>query len=210
MTGMEQPYSGPSSPWSPGRWLLVIIGAPLMLLAAIGFMGSYIIPSVPGEVLSLCCALVGSGLAALFAARDPSFDKNNSYFKSLSAAAAFVTDVRYRVAGFALLGFLVTFFAVERGALALWTLAANTRGERIVTVSSYYHPFRHRIFCTGLYLREAPFMLGPALCTDFYEATNRTAPRSGSKLRVLGKVSAMGIAPERFYEASALPDRTVR
>ena len=167
-------------------------------LAGMGLSGGYIVPSRTGEVAALFAALVAGVVFGLFAAKDRSFRADNSYYKALSLRFGFVADPKLRIPAFALLGFVVTFLAVERCGIALWTYAEGNPGQRIVTVSSYNHPSRNRLFCNGFYLREAPFMLAPAICTAQYLYPGASAPGPGAKLRVYGRATAFGITPDGF------------
>jgi hypothetical protein len=190
-------YGQPASAWSPGQRIFfggIALAGALTLFGALG----YIIPSAQGELVALVAALVASAGSGLFAARDRSFQPESSYYKALSARYAFVADSKLRVPAFALIGFVVTFLGVERGALALWTMAEGIPGQRTVTVAGYAGATRHNLFCVGFYLRETPFTLAPAICTDKYRYSADRAPASGAKLRVYGRTTMFGIAPDEF------------
>jgi hypothetical protein len=169
-------------------------------LTFLGFTSAYIVPSADGEMLALLAALIASVMFGLFAAKDRSFRADNAYFQALSARFAFVADPKLRIPGFATIGFVLTFFAIEKTAIAFWTYGVGVPGQETVTVASYYQS--RRWFCNGLYLREAPFTLSPAICTEQYSYSGIQAPRPGAKLHVYGKVTSFGVTPDGFEVAA--------
>lgn len=192
--------SGPTSPRSPGWWAFSVWLLVAVLLTFSGFMGTSVVPSLAGEKAALFAAFVASVALGLFAAKDRSFQADNSYFAALSARYAFVADRRLRVSVFALGGFLLTFLAVERGAIAIWTSATGTPGERTVTVARYHRGGRI-LSCEGFYLRETPFTLTPAICTEQFDALDARPPGPGATLRIYGKSTMLGIVPDSLEVA---------
>lgn len=188
-------YTGPTSPRSRGWWAFSVWLLVAVLLTFSAFMGSSVVPSPTGERTALFAAFVASIAVGLFAGTDRSFHADNSYFRALSARYAFVADRRLRVSVFALSGFLLTFVAVERGAIAILTSATGTPGERTVTVA-HYHRGGRILSCEGFYLRETPFTLTPAICTEQFDALDVLPPGPGATLRVYGKSTLLGIVPD--------------
>ena len=160
---------------------------PIAMALIWGLTVSHFVPSPLGDKIALVITVAVAALAALFGATSYAFSEDNPYSKALLEKAPAFRSRPTRILGLAGIAFLFTFPAVETGFLEWWTWITGSEGARTVTVDHFQMSRRD---CDGLAIREAPFMMRPAVCANY---RYRNAPPRGTALMLYGTVSPFGI-----------------
>jgi hypothetical protein len=191
--------------YTVGQWVYAAFALSISLALIWGLTVSRFVPTPLGDEVALAAAVAVAALAAWFGTTSYAFSKDNPNSKALLEKVPAFSSTPNRVFGLAGIALLFTFPAVETGFLEWWTWIFGAAGERTMTVDHFQTSRRH---CNGLAIREAPFIMRPAVCADY---TYRNAPPRGTPLTLYGKASPFGIDVRDFrvgaFAASNLRSR---
>ena len=182
------------SRYSLGQWIALIYLVAITAPALWALTGSQFVPSPLGERVTLAAAFAALAAAGLHAVLDPAFAKGGAYLPTLLTRAPVMANMPTRVVVFAAVAFALTYIGVQKGVLEWWSWVAATPGERTLTVSRWSGG--GGLGCAGYSFREAPFLIGPALCTR--GAAGGARP-PGTPIQLFGRVTPMGIDVRSFH-----------
>jgi hypothetical protein len=191
---MKDASSTPSiAGYPPGRWFFGAVVTLIFLALLWGSLESRFVPTQQGDFVAFAVSVTMAVLAGLFAWKGYAFSAENPRFQQRVEKFPGLAKPSTRILGLAAVAFIFTFPATERGFLDWWTAATGLGGEQVAHLSRYSPSSRRT--CAGFDVREAPFLLGRAVCTRLDGATT---PEAGAPVKLYGTASRFGIVVSRY------------